>query len=169
MNHNHGGRQSRPAYDGQVWPQQLSGFEAQLAALRPREDRLDRERLMFLAGQASVMEADQSLSVSRRWAWAASLGAIATAAAALLVLAWRPNAELQNFERRPSHERDGMWAVQLESSPSSSEDLILKAGMRPPQVEQVTAAPWRIADNASDLKSDDKTSVLSIHPLDDLL
>ncbi len=32
----------------------LSSFEAALAALMPRTDRLDRERLMFLAGQQSI-------------------------------------------------------------------------------------------------------------------
>ena len=35
-------------------PQELKSIEATLSALRPRDDRLDRERLVFLAGQASV-------------------------------------------------------------------------------------------------------------------
>lgn len=33
-------------------PDELTYFEANLAALRPRDDRLNRDRIMFLAGQA---------------------------------------------------------------------------------------------------------------------
>jgi hypothetical protein len=36
-------------------PDELKAFEAALAGLVPRTDRLDRDRLMFLAGQQSVM------------------------------------------------------------------------------------------------------------------
>ena len=35
-------------------PGELKSLEARLATLTPRDDRLDRERLVFLAGQASV-------------------------------------------------------------------------------------------------------------------
>jgi hypothetical protein len=66
---------------------QLQALEAQLAALRPREDRLDRERLMFLAGQASVGGATRPrLHEPRRWAWPASLGALTGAAAAAIAM-----------------------------------------------------------------------------------
>jgi hypothetical protein len=42
--------------DGSKWdlPDHLKSFEARLAALSPRDDRLDRERLMFAAGRAST-------------------------------------------------------------------------------------------------------------------
>jgi hypothetical protein len=42
--------------DGCTWdlPDELKAFEARLAALSPRDDRLDRERLMFAAGRASA-------------------------------------------------------------------------------------------------------------------
>lgn len=71
---------------------QLQALEAQLAALRPREDRLDRERLMYLAGQASVGGVvAPRLHEPRRWAWPASLGALAgAAAAAVAILLARP-------------------------------------------------------------------------------
>ena len=79
----------------------LKAFEAALAALTPRADRLDRERLMFLAGQA-MAEARQgqpgrqtSCTVAdgtptgpaapRRWPWPAAFAAMTAVAASLLV------------------------------------------------------------------------------------
>lgn len=71
---------------------QLQAFEAQLAALRPREDRIDRERLMYLAGQASAeCGARTPPTKAGRWAWPASWGAVAGAAAALLVMTTLPS------------------------------------------------------------------------------
>ena len=46
-------------------PHELKSFEAKLAALVPRDDRLDRERLAFLAGQASMTDF-VSLMASKR-------------------------------------------------------------------------------------------------------
>ena len=63
-------------------PPELMGLEAQLAALRPREDRLDRERLMFEAGRASG-EAERPPAFAR-WGWPASFAAMSSVAAALL-------------------------------------------------------------------------------------
>jgi hypothetical protein len=74
----------------------LTAFEAALAALRPRDDVLDRDRLMFLAGQVSVQSSDAGAVGSRgsrrhRWGWPAAFGAMTTIAAGLLVtLAVRP-------------------------------------------------------------------------------
>ena len=65
-------------------PPELIGLEAQLAALRPREDRLDRERLMFEAGRASV-ECKRPTAVAR-WGWPASFAAMSSVAAALLAM-----------------------------------------------------------------------------------
>jgi hypothetical protein len=65
----------------------LKAVEADLALLRPREDRLDRQRLIFLAGQASVSEAGHRQRTSfQRWAWPASFGAMTAVAGSLLVL-----------------------------------------------------------------------------------
>ena len=70
---------------------QMQALEAQLAALRPREDRLDRERLMYLAGQAAAApNGVRSQRLPLAWAWPTSLGAAAGAAAALLVVALLP-------------------------------------------------------------------------------
>jgi hypothetical protein len=85
----------------------LKAFEAALAALVPRGDRLDRDRLMFLAGQASVggilsetATAEGAPGVSpvpgkihgqearamRRWAWPAAFSAMTAVAATLFVM-----------------------------------------------------------------------------------
>jgi hypothetical protein len=65
-------------------------LEAQLAALRPRTDRIDRDRLMFLAGRASVSPSDV-VSARRLRMWQALAGAMAVTTAALVaVLALRP-------------------------------------------------------------------------------
>lgn len=61
--------------------QDLNAFEAALAALAPRSERLNRERLMFLAGQASLPAARGG----RRWAWPAAFGAMTAVAAGLLL------------------------------------------------------------------------------------
>src|SRR5271157_3559894 len=73
----------------------LSELEAALAALVPRADRLNRDRLMFLAGQASVeAKISQSQAIGQRsagWAWPAAFVTMTGIAASLLVvLAIRP-------------------------------------------------------------------------------
>ena len=69
-------------------PHELKSFEALLAALAPREDRLDRERLIFLAGQASVSPA---VTWRRHPAWPAAFATMSAIAATLLfVLVTRP-------------------------------------------------------------------------------
>ena len=68
-------------------PPQLQSLEAALAALVPRAERLDRDRLMFEAGRESVLK-----SASRgRWAWPAlSTAMTALAGARLVLLVHRP-------------------------------------------------------------------------------
>jgi hypothetical protein len=56
----------------------LKRFADDLARLQPRDDRLDRERLAFLAGQASV--------TPRGRAWPVAFGAMTAVAASLLFL-----------------------------------------------------------------------------------
>jgi hypothetical protein len=67
----------------------LSALEAALASLVPRADWLDRDRLMYLAGQASVAHtpaAGHPAAVSpRRWGWPAAFAAMTAVAASLLV------------------------------------------------------------------------------------
>jgi hypothetical protein len=84
----------------------LKAFEAALASLVPRADRLDRDRLMFLAGQQSRVStahqyqsgaglrswwAKPTLRIRSTWAWPAAFSAMATVAAVLaILLAIRP-------------------------------------------------------------------------------
>jgi len=94
----------------------MTALEAALAALTPRADRLDRERLMFLAGRASVLGekavegATAGLSGSgrdstagqasrgtqhSRWPWPAAFAAMTAVAAGLLVaLVTRPGPQV---------------------------------------------------------------------------
>jgi hypothetical protein len=97
-------------------PPELKAMEAELSALRPRDDRLDRERLVFLAGQAST--ADRP--AMGRWAWPAAFAAMTAVAAGLLVaLVLRPEPEVVErlrIVRVPAEARDEV------SSPTEDAD-----------------------------------------------
>ncbi len=81
-------------------PEELKGFEAALAALVPRVEGFDRERLIFLAGRAAaIAELERAQSPSPpaplpkgegkkpgRWVWPAAFSAMTAAAATLLVM-----------------------------------------------------------------------------------
>jgi hypothetical protein len=74
-------------------PEDLKALEAALAALVPRGDRLQRDRLMFLAGRAAASR--PGAAVSRRWAWPAAFSAMTAVAASLLVmLVTRPGPQI---------------------------------------------------------------------------
>ncbi len=62
----------------------LKAVEAELASLSPRTDRIDRERLIFLAGQQSVA-GGRAASRARRWGWPTAFAAMTALAAGLLV------------------------------------------------------------------------------------
>jgi len=65
----------------------LTPFETALAALAPRVEGFDRERLIFLAGQASALrERGAGVSPAARWAWPAAFSAMTAVAAALLAM-----------------------------------------------------------------------------------
>ena len=100
------GRSSAPDPRGaeEDLPPDLKAIEAELASLSPRTDRLDRERLIFLAGQESVLakggmkgtvpfslreNRDSPLRENRdspRLFWPAAFAAMTTVAATLLVM-----------------------------------------------------------------------------------
>ena len=75
---------------------ELKRFAEDLSRLRPRDDRLDRERLAFLAGQASisantVKSRPRVGGWQRHPAWPAAFAAMSALAATLLImLATRP-------------------------------------------------------------------------------
>jgi len=82
------GGAGRPAWD---LPAELKALEARLAALSPRGDRLDRDRLMFLAGRAAAEAAlvsPQPMPQHTREhkAWPAAFAAMTAVAATLLVM-----------------------------------------------------------------------------------
>jgi hypothetical protein len=68
-------------------PPELKAIEAELAALRPRSNRLDRERLIFLAGQQAATEGKID-PVYRHTArhWPAGFAAMTAVASVLLVM-----------------------------------------------------------------------------------
>lgn len=84
---NDDGESSRAKSDWDL-PTELKPFETHLKSLTPRPDRLDRERLMFLAGQASVEEAHMSPrgALRQRWAWPVSFATMTAVAATLFVM-----------------------------------------------------------------------------------
>jgi hypothetical protein len=68
---------------------ELTAFEAALAALTPRVEGFDRERLIFQSGRASVLP--RASGSSRRWAcwgWPAAFAAMTAVAASLAVMLW---------------------------------------------------------------------------------
>jgi len=74
-------------------PEDLKALEAALAALVPRSDRLDRDRLMFLAGQAAASQ--PAAALSRRWVWPSAFSAMTAVAASLLaMLVVRPGPQI---------------------------------------------------------------------------
>ncbi|HEY4311111.1 MAG TPA: hypothetical protein VGN12_16795 [Pirellulales bacterium] len=77
-----------PADGLQHLPTELQSFEAALAQLRPSAAQLDRDRLMFLAGQASVEGRDlRARSVLMpAWFWPASSAVMTGVAATLLLM-----------------------------------------------------------------------------------
>jgi len=76
---------------------ELKGLEAQLCRLRPRTDRLDRDRLLFLAGQAAAEHPKVPREPNRLpgWAWPTSfVGMTSVAAALLCMLVMRPESQV---------------------------------------------------------------------------
>jgi len=77
---------------------ELKEIREALGSLVPRTDRLNRERLMFLAGQASVGKPSEQLPRTRvwsRWGWPAAFSAMSAVAASLLVtVAVRPEPQV---------------------------------------------------------------------------
>lgn len=72
-------------------PPSLKSLEAELASLAPRADRLDRDRIMFLAGQMSVAGRAAGWSGWHSYlAWPAAGAMTAVAAALLVILFVRP-------------------------------------------------------------------------------
>jgi hypothetical protein len=66
---------------------ELAAVEAALGSVGPGPSRLDRDRVMFLAGRASLAEPSEGPTYrSRRWAWPAAFSAMTAVAATLLTI-----------------------------------------------------------------------------------
>jgi hypothetical protein len=148
------------------WRPDLKAIEAQLAALRPREDGLDRERLMFLAGQASVRRPELT---ARRWAWPASFAAMTAAAVLLLAIVLRHEPGVSVDLENASSARNGLSAADFESAAVQFDSLVLKAGMPPLKVEQVSIESWKLPRDTRNLRSDSDSSVISARSLKEVL
>jgi len=127
-------------------PPDLKAMEDELASLRPRDDRLDRERLAFLAGQASMIgRATGRRAAAARWAWPGACAAMTAVAAALFVALFvRP--EPRVVER-----------VRIVKAPVPAQ---VDEAPRPDAAPWVAEAPpdlWR-PDSPSRVKSRDRAS-----------
>jgi hypothetical protein len=111
-------------------PADLKALEAELAMLEPRGDRLDRERLIFLAGQESAKRSTAVRPVGvARWAWpAAFAGMTAVAASLLMMLLTRPE---PNVAERPPAEELPLEAPESDTFPDA-EAPSSDADVRPP-------------------------------------
>ncbi len=119
---------------------ELNAIEAALGSLAPSKSRLDRDRLMFLAGQR------QQQRQTARWPWraiAATLALVALGEGALL--AFRPESEPRIVER--------LVVVQEPALPERSEPV------RPPMPEPEGPAPVVILSQSS--KRPDRSSVFA--------
>jgi hypothetical protein len=132
---------SNSADDDSAPSPDLKAVEAQLAALRPRDDRLDRERLMFLAGQASVQVGwRRQPATLARWGWSTSFGAVAGTAAAVFVMLVLRSVEFDRFTAPAGGVRGVEMASAGEPSqfwPPRLEGRLYAAGMPLKRYEQI--------------------------------
>lgn len=78
---------------------ELADIEAALATVGPGPSRLQRDRVMYLAGRASVGPATQRTGTA--WAWPAAFGAMTVVAATLLVMVVaQPQAHMADHTER---------------------------------------------------------------------
>jgi hypothetical protein len=100
----------------------LQSFEARLAQLSPRGDRLDRERLIFLAGQASVANEDFGrLPPGVAWhshaGWPAAFATMSAVAATLLVMLIMRSAGTNDLA---TSSRDAKFTDRIVTSPQQT-------------------------------------------------
>ncbi len=109
--------------------EELAAIEAALSSVGPKPSRLDRDRVMFLAGRASGLAEMRPRGEATRWAWPAAFGAMTAVAATLLVMVVsRPQAEVAHRAEGPR--------VQQQEGPEKSE-----APVQPPLIEEPLRTP----------------------------
>jgi hypothetical protein len=138
----------------------LTAFEAALASLTPRVDPFQRERLFFLAGQASVATS-QGPRRSRwtPWGWPAAFSAMtATAGCLLVMLCTRtaPNGAV------PAAANAAVQTVPTGPRPSVQAKAMVPAVARGEEAVETPACRWPpAAEEAVDGRFDDIAHVLA--------
>ena len=133
-------------------PDDLKHVEQTLAALTPRPPQIDRDRLMFLAGAASVQGSGFGVSKARgAWTWPAATAALAATSLALAIaLVVRTNAPPQVvYVDRPAPAAPSMRpqvAIQPERSPNLPA-TVTDAVVAPRPAARSAQAPAVPADN----------------------
>jgi hypothetical protein len=136
----------------------LKRFAQDLSSLCPREDRLDRERLAFLAGQASVTTGNiQSLSHSSNWrrhqAWPAAFATMSMVAATLLfMLVMRPAVNESPSGARDVATQDHVHAspqVATHGAPQKSADVLIARDALSGDIEQRLTMLSKVKSGAS--------------------
>jgi hypothetical protein len=161
--------------------ERLDEFATDLARLRPRGDRLDREKLVFLAGRASVInETNQTAIVLgiplRSPAWPAAFAGMTTIAASLAVILFlqsRTSPFGPSVASRPVHNQAAKTPVEplkngnvlftRDAHLPDIESRLVRRELRPtetsptttPTIEEqrpiLTPTAWDQAINATDL------------------
>ena len=145
----------------QLGPQlsdELKRFAEDLSSLRPSDDRLDRERLAFLAGQASMATGNtQSLSDSSSWrrhqAWPAAFATMSAVAAALLfILVTRPAVNESPSGVRDVATQDHVHAspqMATHGAPQKSADVLIARDALSGDIEQRLTMLSKVKPGAS--------------------
>jgi hypothetical protein len=117
----------------------VKSFEAALAGLMPRADRLDRDRLMFLAGQQSILPSTFGRGTQRvpggeggkrKWAWPsafATMSAVATVLLAMVVYKPAPQVVDRAVKQIASESTSNFAAQSYENTDELNPILLSKA------------------------------------------
>jgi hypothetical protein len=110
-------------------PSPHDGVERLLASFVPRPSRLDRDRLMYLAGQAAITSAESSRSMTRYWQVATFLSTTCAAVLAGVLL----TRSIDNSVR--GSQEASQFAESLSRSPSSPKSPASALSTDSPAVE----------------------------------
>jgi hypothetical protein len=126
-------------------------LEARLAALRPLEDRLDRDRLMYLAGQAAGQTENRTAQLPRHWAVPASIGAAVGTLAASLILGLTPwlNPTVPVSDDRARHSNIASTEGVLEGGETVRERQYLADSQASLEARLLAAAGGRLSQAAN--------------------
>jgi hypothetical protein len=128
-------------------------IEHLLASMVPRESRVNRDRVMFLAGQASALSANSSADRrSSRWIWPASI--VCAACAGLMLGAFLPARHPIVGSRVVVEQQDAPKRL------TSGEE-----GTKPPSAPQVASAAAVDLQPGFPPESTDRRSAVDLHEM----